>query len=109
MQANARHRAIAVLNTCGAQRLPHRFDAGCEKCNVVNDARSRRRQGLVAEIGGESVRVVGIDADDVDGAEVSLVAAPVEPGAGEVEGRPVAAPETEDLLVETTGFLEIGG
>ena len=108
MQAETRHRAIPVSDALRLQRLPHRFDAGGEKCNVIDDTRSGRGRLLLAEVGGEAGGVVRIDADDVHGAEVGFVAALVEPCAGKIERRAIASPEAKNPFVEAARFFEIG-
>ncbi|GBH25757.1 hypothetical protein BvRS1_28060 [Burkholderia vietnamiensis] len=107
MQPEARHGAVAPRDVLGAQRAPHRFDAGRAERDVVDGAGARGRHGLVAEIGGKAARGGRSAADQVPDSVVGFVVAGVEPRAREVERRAVAALEAEHPLVEPARPVEV--
>ena len=109
MQAHIRNSAFAKLHASLTQTLLHARQVRRKKRDVVN--RSAAMQAvlrLVAQVIGQSLRIVHVHTDEVDRAVVGFVASLISPNARKVERWTKACLETQHVTVELPRGLKVG-
>src|SRR5689334_5023688 len=90
MQAEPRHRALAIRYAVTRESLAYVLESGRRESHVVyGPGPVQRREIPIAQISLEAFRVLGVDANDVHNAiRLRIRHAVVEPNAGKIELRP---------------------